>query len=350
MTRLADVIASNYLNDGEVTELFEQTIANFCGSRHAIAVTSGTTAIYLSLLALDVGVNDEVIVPDITFIATANAVTMTGATVVLVDVDSETLCMQPEALRRAISKKTRAIVPVHVSGRAGSLSSILQVANDHGIFVVEDACEALGSQYGGAYLGAHGICGCFSLSPFKIISSGQGGLIITDSDRIANRLEELKDQGRPLRGTGSDDRHPSLGFNFKYTNLQAAVALAQFEQIESRLRKQAYINKYYKDRLRGLQDFHLFPFDVNQGEVPLWSDAKTSDRDSLVAYLRTRHIDCRNFWHPLHTQAPYQANSTSFPVSTRLAYQSLWLPSAYQLTDAQLNYVCDTIKEFYVGV
>ena len=347
MKMIEEVIKSNYLNDGDVTDLFEEKIADFCNTKFSVAVTSGTIAIYLSLQSLNIGHGDEVIVPDMTFIATANAVTMTGAKVVLVDVDKKTLCMCPESLKEAINTKTKAIIPVHVSGRAGNFDKILKIAKENKLPVVEDAAEALGSKYKGAYLGSYGVTGCFSLSPFKTISSGQGGLIITNNKKIASRLTELKDQGRPVRGTGGDDEHPSLGFNFKYTNLQAAVGLSQLEEIEFRLKKQKYINEFYRDKLSNLDDFSLFPFRTDQGEIPLWTDAQTSKRDDLVNYLEEKNIFCRKFWHPLHTHKPYLSASSNFPNSSYLAYKSLWLPSAYQLTDQQLNFVSESIVDFY---
>ena len=171
------------------------------------------------------GVGDEVIVPDVTFIATANAVTLTGASPVLVDIDPRTLTLDPQRTERAITTRTKAIVPVHVSGRAADLGAIMDIAQRHGLLVVEDAAEAFLSKHDGKCLGTFGIAGCFSLSPNKTVTTGQGGLVVTDDDRLHVRLRELKDQGRPVRGTGGDDAHDSVGFNFKFTNLQAAIGL-----------------------------------------------------------------------------------------------------------------------------
>lgn len=197
-----DVLDSNFLNDGDVTTRFERDIARLVGARHAVGVTSGTTAISLALTALGVGPGDEVVVPDMTFIATANAVTLAGATPVLVDVDPRTLTMSPEALARAITGRTRAIVPVHVSGRSADMDAIGAIALDHGLAVVEDAAEALMSARGGRMLGTIGAAGCLSFSPNKTITTGQGGMVLTNDDAVHARLRELKDQGRPVRGTG----------------------------------------------------------------------------------------------------------------------------------------------------
>ena len=175
---LHDVLDSNYLNDGDVTTRFEREISTLVGAKHAVGVTSGTSALFLSLAALGIGHGDEVIVPDMTFIATANAVTLTGAVPVLVDVDPATLNISPEAFEKAITGRTRAVMPVHVSGRSADLSAIAMIAEKHGLAVVEDAAEALASFHDGQALGTIGIAGCLSFSPNKTIMTGQGGMEI----------------------------------------------------------------------------------------------------------------------------------------------------------------------------
>src|ERR1700733_14306339 len=174
-----EVLESNYLNEGDVTAAFEARIAELVGATYAIAVTSGTTAIALSLMGLGIGPGDEVIVPDITFIATANAVALAGAKPGLVDIDPRTLNIDPEAVARAITARTKAIVPVHVSGRAADMRAIIAIATQHRLVVVEDAAEALMSSHEGKYLGTYGDAGCFSFSPNKTITTGQGGVIVT---------------------------------------------------------------------------------------------------------------------------------------------------------------------------
>ncbi|MCG6533770.1 MAG: DegT/DnrJ/EryC1/StrS family aminotransferase, partial [Syntrophales bacterium LBB04] len=259
---LLEVLASNYLNEGVITASFEKEIAARMHVPYAVAVTSGTTALYLSLMALGIGHGDEVIVPDVTFIATANAVTMTGAKAILVDVCSETLTMDPLSFEKAITAKTKAAIPVHVSGRGGTIFEILGIARKKGIHIVEDAAEALLSKCKGRYLGTLGVTGCFSFSPNKTITTGQGGIIVTGDIAIHNRLRELKDQGRPVRGTGGDDIHASIGFNFKLTNLQAAVGLGQLNYLDSRLERQRRTYEIYRNELQCLQGVRIFPFDT----------------------------------------------------------------------------------------
>jgi perosamine synthetase len=346
---VAEVLRSNFVNDGEITGQFEREIARLLGARHAVAVTSGTAALYLSLKALGVGHGDEVIVPDVTFIATANAVTMAGAKAVLADVDPQTLALCPSACAQAITPRTRAIIPVHVSGRAGTITEILGLAKSHGLPVVEDAAEALLSRHQGKYLGTLGQAGCFSFSPNKTITTGQGGMIVTNDDELHGRLRKLKDQGRPVRGTGGADVHESVGFNFKFTNLQAALGLGQLNHLRARTERQGRIYDIYREELGRLPAITLMQANTAGGERPQWTDALAERRDELEKFLDARRIGYRRFWFPIHTQAPYRLPDERFPNSTRLWPRAIWFASAFQLTDEDVRYVCRTIREFYLA-
>lgn len=347
--RVLEVLASNYLNDGDVTTEFERRMASALGARFGVATTSGTGAIFLALAAVGVGRDAEVIVPDITFIATANAVTLAGATPVFVDVSPDTLTIDPSAFERAITPRTRAVVPVHVSGRAAAIERILEIASARGIAVVEDAAEALRSRHHGRCLGTFGRAGCFSFSPNKTITTGQGGLVVTDDDALAVRLRELKDQGRPVRGTGGNDIHASIGFNFKLTNLQSAVGVAQAERLDRRVARLADVYRRYRRGLEGVDGIQLLPFDVDGGETPQWVDALADDRDRLVAELERQDIHCRPFWYPIHTQQPYYDSDHRFPHAVAASARAVWLPSALSLTDDDIAVVCDRIRAFYQG-
>ncbi len=232
LDRLRDVLDRQYVNDGPLAREFERRLAAFVGTRHAVAVTSGTAAIALSLMAAGIGPGDEVLVPDLTFIATANAVRMAGADVKLVDVEPVRFGVDPDAVEAAIGPRTRALVTVDVNGRGADYTRLEPICRKAGLVLICDAAEALGSRFAGKMLGSFGLAGCFSFSANKTITAGQGGMIVTDNDALHDRLRELKDQGRRKGGTGGDDDHPVLGFNFKFTDLQAAVALPQFDEIE----------------------------------------------------------------------------------------------------------------------
>lgn len=347
LERIRRVLDSNYLNDGDVTLAFERELAGLLNVKHVVAVTSGTTAIFLALVAAGVQPGDEVIVPDLTFIATANAVTLAGATPMLVDIDPATLLLDPRAFQSSITPRTRAVVPVHVSGRGAAMAEIRAVAARHGVAVVEDAAEAFLSRQGSRCLGTLGVAGCFSFSPNKTITTGQGGAVATDDDSVAARLRGLKDQGRSVKGTGGDDEHPAIGFNFKFTNLQAAVGLAQLTELPQRLERQRQIYETYARELAGCDGITLPGFRVSEGELPLWTDAVAERRDDLDRYLGERGMMCRRFWYPIHTQAPYRRPDASFPSATRVSPHALWLPSAFTLTDDDVTRVSRAIRDFY---
>ena len=342
-----NVLDSNYLNEGEITSEFERRIANLVGAKHAVATTSGTSALFLALAAAGIGPGDEVIVPDVTFIATANAVRLAGASPVLVDVDPLSLNIDPAAIVSALTGRTKAVIAVHVSGRSADMPAILKIAGSHNLVVVEDAAEAFMSSIDGRYLGTLGNLGCLSFSPNKTITSGQGGMVLTDDDALHARLRELKDQGRPVRGTGGDDIHFSVGYNFKLTNLQAAVGLGQLSALPQRLERQKRIYSLYSENLQGMDGIRLPGFRIDKGEVPQWTDAIVDRRNELDAYLADRDICCRRFWFPIHTQRPYLMDDDKFPASSRLMPRALWLPSAFTLTDRDVLTVCRQIEEFF---
>lgn len=342
-----EVLTSGFINDGEYTTAFEKKFAETVGTKHAIAVTSGTTALFLAMKALGVGHGDEVIVPVLTFIATANAVSLCGATPVFVDVDLETGTIDSSQIELAITERTKAIVPVHVSGRAADMATIQALAQKHGLVVIEDAAEALLSKYQGKNLGTIGNAGCFSFSPNKTITTGQGGMVVTDDDEIEIALRELKDQGRYARGTGGADIHRVLGYNFKFSNILAAVGLAQLEQLPHRVARMKEINQIYQKQLADVPQVTLFPCDLEHGATPQWTDILVDDRDVLDNALRAKGVDCRRFWFPICTQAPYKQPIESFPNAESVSRRALWVPSCFSILNQEILQTAEYIKEFY---
>jgi perosamine synthetase len=341
------VFKNNFPNEGPLTNEFEKKLATLLDIKHVITVPSGTSAIFLSLKALCIGSGDEVIVPDLTFIATANAAEMTGAKVVLVDVDPVSLTLDPECFKKAITKKTRAVIPVHVSGRPADMLTICKIAKEHNISVVEDSAEAFMSKLNGKYLGTYGRTGCFSLSPAKSITTGQGGFIAVEDEKLFISLKKLKDQGRAKRGTGGDDIHDTIGYNFKFTDLQAAVGLGQLNYLKKRLKRlQRNYQLYYK-YLSDIPEVSLFDCKIKEGEIPLWTDVIVQNRNGLDEFLQKTNADCRRFWIPIHQQKAYKLPDTNFPISTKNAGNVLWLSSAYTLTDENIKTVSNLIRKFY---
>ena len=339
---LKAVLDSGFVNDGPVTRRFEAEIARIAGRRHAVAVTSGTIAIACALMALGVGAGDEVLVPDFTFIATANAVTLTGATPVLVDIEPERFAIDPESAAQAITPRTRAIVTVDVNGRGAAYDVLMPLCAEHGLLLVTDSAEGLGSRFAGRPLGSFGDAGCFSFSASKFVTTGQGGVVVTDDEATYRRLLEIKDQGRPVRGTGGDDAHPTLGFNFKYTDLQAAVGLAQLGAMEARVAGARARDARYQELLGNVSGLRLGP--NSDDEARLWADILVEDRAPVEAALEEAGIGFRNFWHPLHTQAPYRDPTGPFPAADAVSRQGMWLPSHFDIAPAHIERTCEVIR------
>ncbi|MGE5799384.1 MAG: DegT/DnrJ/EryC1/StrS family aminotransferase [Syntrophaceae bacterium] len=341
---VSQVLDSNYLNEGDVTARFEQKLADFLGVRHCVAVTSGTAALTLALMALGIGHGDEVIVPDFTFIATANAVRLAGADVKLVDIEPARFTVDAEKVLQAISRRTKAILAVDVNGRGASYEDLEAIAAQKGLYLLCDAAEALGSRYRDRYLGTFGDAGCFSFSANKTITTGQGGLIATANTEVYHRLLELKDQGRRTRGTGGDDLHPVMGYNFKFTNLQAAVGLAQLEKLRERLDHARWREERYIQRLGNQPRWGLPSRNNQEGEVTQWTDLLADDRKSVEAAFRQAGIGFRCFWHPLHRQGPYAADDADFATSIETSQKGLWLPSSFSLTEEQVDRTAEVLR------
>jgi perosamine synthetase len=342
LDRLRDVLDRQYINDGPLAREFERRIATLVGTRHAVAVTSGTAAIALALMAAGIGPGDEVIVPDLTFAATANAVRLAGADVKLVDIEPFRFGIDPDGVEAAIGPRTRALVTVDVNGRGADYGRLEPLCRRKGLVLICDAAEGLGSRHAGRMLGSFGHAGCFSFSANKTITAGQGGIVATDDDRLHDRLRELKDQGRRHGGTGGDDLHPVIGFNFKFTDLQAAVALPQLDEIEQRLAAAQRRDRYYGDRLANQPGLKLPPYD-EAGEVRQWTDVLLDNRSMVIAALDAAKIGNRAFWFPLHRQEPYAADARLFPNSTDISRRGLWLASRLDITEPEMERVSSTV-------
>lgn len=340
------VLRSNYLNDGNMSRLFESKVAKILGVKHCVAVTSGTAALALALMGLGIGPQDEVIVPDLTFIATANAVRLTGATVKLVDIEPERFTINIEKIATAIGPRTKAIVPVDVNGRGPDYQYLEALAKEKGLFLVTDSTEGLGSKWRDRYLGTFGDAGCFSFSPNKTITTGQGGMIATNNTQLYYRLLELKDHGRRVQGTGGNDLHPVLGFNFKFTNLQAAVGLGQLKKLSRRLEKSRQRDNWYREFLKDCSAVK-FPGTLknDSGEITQWTDILVENREKLERTLKSHNIGYRCFWHPLHRQKPYLDKDDEYINAINISKNGLWLPSYFNITREQVKYIARVIRD-----
>lgn len=343
------VLDSGFINEGPVTLNLEQTFKDYFNVEHAIFTTSGTVAIFLALKALGVSVGTKVAVPNLTFVATASAVKLCGGIPILIDVNPETLTIDSDDLQlKHNSHKFDFVVPVHISGRSAFSPKLLKVISDCDLKVVEDAAEAFGSRDPGSkkFLGTIGIAGAFSFSPNKVLTSGQGGLVVTNDHNVAKTIRSLKDQGRTKRGTGGDDLHPHIGFNFKFTDIQAALLEAQLPSLGGKLNHLKSVYIHFKDRIDFDQNHKLLKFDISSGEIPLWPEFTTPSRNSLEEILNQNNVGYRNVWHPLNEQEPYAERGDTLRNSKLASLNTLWLPSSFNLLEGDLVKVSNIINEF----
>lgn len=347
MEYVAECIASNWISSqGKYVERFERDFAAFCGVPYALATSSGTTALHLALATLRVGPGDEVIVPDLTFIAPANAVTYCGARVVLVDVDPVTWTIAPAAVEAALTPRTKGIIAVHLYGHPAEMDALRATTDRRGLFLLEDCAEALGARYRSRIVGSLGEMACFSFYGNKTLTTGEGGMLVTRDEALYQRARVLRDHGMaPERRY----YHPEVGFNYRLTNLQAAVGVAQLERAQAIFGRKADIDRRYRERLAGVPGLTLPPR-APWAEPVCWlftilveQGPQRGTRDGLLQRLQSKQIGCREVFHPLHAQPPY-LRPELFPVSERLSRAGLSLPSAITLEDSVVDYVCDAIR------
>ncbi len=334
-----------FLTEFRRTAAFEQAIADYTGARHCIVTNNGTVSLTLAALAAGIGAGDEVIVPDFTMIATPNSVQMIGARPVFVDVEPGTLCMDIDAARAAIGPRTRAIMLVTANGRypEAGIEAFRRLCAEKGLILIEDSAQSLGSRYpDGTHMGLKGAVGSFSFSAPKIISTGQGGALITDDDTIARRLRRLKDFGRVRGGT---DIHDEIGYNFKFTELQAVVGLEQMKKLPWRVERKREIYRRYRHNLADVPEVRFFDQDLEH-TTPWFIDVMVEARERLQAHLEAAGIGTRVMYPPIHRQKAYDRPG-HFPVAEEVGRRGLWLPSAAQLTDAQIDRITGAIRAFY---
>jgi perosamine synthetase len=334
--------SGGWLTEFKHTEEFEAKIAEFLGVKYAVVVTSGTVALYLALLALDIGAGDSVVVPDYTMIATPNTVRWTGAKVILADVERDTLCLDLDQVH--LSENTKALIYVPINGRSGDMDKVVAFCRNNDLHLLEDACQAFGSKWNDRNLGTIGEIGVFSFTPHKIITTGQGGAVVTDSPELYEKIKKLKDFHRTRPGV---DIHTGIGYNFKFTDLQSVVGIEQLKIIEHRIERKKAIYSAYQEGLASLDIVEFLPTNLDQ-TVPWCMDLilKYVSRDDFVSFLKDKGIGSRPFYPPVHTQVPYAKVQGSFVATTDIVSQGIWLPSSIGLGEEGLQYIIDKIQNF----
>jgi perosamine synthetase len=272
-------------------------------------------------------------------------VKLAGGEVMLLDVDPLTMTVSNQEVLRAKNSGVKAIIPVHVSGRSAWNDALRQILSEKKIVIIEDAAEAMGSKdpVSGQFLGTIGDAGIFSFSPNKIITTGQGGALLTNIVKLAKSARSLKDQGRPVRGTGGADRHDFEGYNFKFTNLQSAVGISQLEVLPKRIRFLTELYDVYRSLISDCEHQRLLHFNTSLGEFPLWPEMFFTEKKKILLKLNSAGIGYREVWHPISSQKPY-FSSDQFPESKMLSENTIWLPSSFALTEEQIRVVAHNLK------
>lgn len=332
---LNDALDRNWITAGKYERAFEEAFARHCGVREAVACSSGSAALHLALAALGIGPGDEVIVPALTFAATAFAVVQCGAVPVVVDVSASDWCIDPHAVERAVTRRTRAILPVHLYGQPAQMAALSSIAEEHGLALVEDAAEAHGATYGSRRVGSLGKAGCFSFYGNKILTSGEGGIVTTDDPDLAEGLRLLSNSGMTA-GHGYD--HPALGFNYRMSDLAAAVALAQLERIGEFTAARRRVAGWYAAHLP--EDLGT---QTSSDGRAWWMVAVTvpGDATRIRRDLADQGIETRPVFPPLGSQGALRFYpSYPCPVAEDIAARGIVLPTHTGLTEDDVRRVC----------
>lgn len=344
---VTDAVRSTWISSlGKYIDRFEAEFAKFCGSRYAITVANGTVAIHLALEALGIGPGDEVIVPDLSFIATANAVLHAGATPVFVDIDSYYLGMAPSAVEAAVTPRTKAIIPVHLYGHPADMRALNAIAKANNLWVIEDAAEAHGATIEGKTVGSWGHCATFSFYGNKNLTTGEGGMITTDDEQLYHRCRYLRDHAM-----SKEKRywHTEVGYNYRMTNLQAALGCAQLERMHELMNRRQELFAAYQFELEGLEDVIALNRTASWAQNSYWlicaefNHFDEQKRNQLMHLLREQGIDSRPYFYPM-SEMPYFIPADT-PISHQVYQKGINLPTYFDLKDNDVKKICLALKK-----
>lgn len=344
------VLRGPRLSLGPVLEQFEQSMARYTGAPHAVAVSSGTAGLHLAIRALGIGEGDEVVVPSFTFIAAANAIRYERATPVFVDIEARSLNLDPARIEDRITARTRAILAVHTFGVPAEMEAILEIARRRGLFLIEDACEAIGAEYRGIKAGAIGDVGVFGFYPNKQITTGEGGMVVTADRSLAARIRALRNQGRYEEDAWL--QHSELGYNYRLSEINCALGLGQMRRIEAILERRAAIAQEYDRRLGRFADLVL-PAPPAPGCRISWfvyvlrlsPGCGQPERDAVLRGMQAAGIGCGRYFAPIHLQPAYAAwrDSPGLSVTESEASRTIALPFFNAISPSQLDEVAETL-------
>jgi perosamine synthetase len=340
---LMDAYTSTWISSrGKYIDQFESGFASFCEVKHGVATSNGTVAIHLALKALNIGEGDEVIIPDLTFAATINAVLLAGAKPIIVDIEEDSWTISPQEIRAAITPKTKAIIPVHVYGQACRMDEIMAIAKQHQLYIIEDCAEAHGAKFNGQKVGSFGDINTFSFFANKIITTGEGGMCLTNSDELNTRLRKLRDHGMNLE---KKYWHDEVGFNYRMTNLQAAIGCAQLEKIETLIERNRLIERNYIDTLDELKVF-TWQQNLEGREKVVWlMTALSEKKEEINQLLKANNIDFRPFFYCLSDMPIYESYAFSpNPIAKNISRLGMNLPTVENVDYLKIKELLTNLK------
>lgn len=344
---VVDCLDSTWISSkGKYISLFEERFADYIGVKYATSVCNGTVALHLALLVLGIGEGDEVIVPTLTYIASVNAISYVGATPVFCDSLRDTWQMNPEDVKKKITPKTKAIMAVHLYGHPCDMDALVTICKINNIFFIEDCAEAIGSEYKGRKVGTFGDISCFSFFGNKTITTGEGGMVVTNDETLYERAKHFKGQGLAQH---REYWHDVCGYNYRMTNIQAAIGLAQLEKVDEFICRKREIAQKYNEAFSGsVVEFHKENKDVFH---TYWMCSilvkNASDREKMREHLAQNGIETRPLFYPIHTMPMYAQKYQKHPVAEELGWRGINIPSFPLLTDCQVNYIINGIKSYF---
>ncbi|MBL6934595.1 MAG: DegT/DnrJ/EryC1/StrS family aminotransferase [Alphaproteobacteria bacterium] len=351
---VSQTLADNWITEGPRAEEFTSALNQLMGVEYGVFAPNGTLALALALMALEIGPGDQVLVPDTTFVGSATAVQMVGATPVFVEVDPLTFQIDTEHAEALVNEHTRAVMPVHLYGMCCDMDRVMAFAKKHGLKVVEDACQAVGVSFNGRHAGNFGDAGCFSFFADKTITTGEGGYVICNDSGVHEKLLLLRNQGRIDRGSFI---HPAVGYNFRITDMQAALGLVQLKKLDEIKRRKLEILDWYREELDGCQDVSFLPLQENSTYVPFRTVLFHDHAHDLMTHLEAAGIQSRSFFHPLHKQpcfasldksqgGPLDLDDARYPNAVRGYETGLCLPIFPTLRREQVAEIGTAIRGF----
>ena len=348
---VVNVLQTPYLSLGPKVEEFERAMSAYTGARYATAVNSGTSALHLAIRALGIGPGDEVITSPFSFVASANCALFEQGKPVFVDIDPVSFNLDPSAIESAITERTKAILPVHVFGRPAEMDAIQRLARAHRLHVIEDACEALGAFWKDQHVGTIGDVGTFAFYPNKQITTGEGGMLVTNNPELDELFKSMRNQGRGTNGAWL--QHQRVGYNYRLSDIHSALGISQLARVATILEQRAAVAEMYRVHLGGIDEIELPAYELPQSRLSWFvyvvrvKGAKRAERDAVLAYLRARGVACSDYFSPIHLQPYFREQGYrpgQFPITEEIAESTIALPFFTKLTEAEVEYAAATLK------